>query len=246
MSDLYDTIGRGYGRYRRPDPRIAAQIHAALGQAVQIANIRAGAGAYEPVGRRVTAIEPSQIMIDQRAAGLAPCVRARAEALPFADNSFDAALASLSTHHWQDVAQGLREMRRVTRGACIFLDHDPAGMHFWLLDEYFPDLKSRLQPLLPLAIAAEVFTRVHTEPVPVPRDCTDGFLAAYWARPQYYLKAEARGAISAFATAPHAALERGLQALEQDLASGAWNQRHRDLAGQNVMDLGYRLVIARR
>src|SRR5262249_49676324 len=63
---LYDRIGRGYTTTRRPDPRIAAAIGAALGDARTVINVGAGAGAYEPSERRIVAIEPSTAMIRQR------------------------------------------------------------------------------------------------------------------------------------------------------------------------------------
>lgn len=96
---LYDRIGTSYGRFRQPDPRIAAQIGAALGSARTIIDVGAGTGSYEPAGRRVIAVEPSEVMLAQRPADAAPAVRAVAEALPFPDHSFDAALAILTVHH---------------------------------------------------------------------------------------------------------------------------------------------------
>jgi hypothetical protein len=90
---LYDTIGATYTVTRRTEPRIAAQIWAALGDARTVLNVGAGTGSYEPPGRDVTAVEPSALMRAQRPAGAAPCVAAAAESLPFEDQSFDAAMA---------------------------------------------------------------------------------------------------------------------------------------------------------
>jgi hypothetical protein len=44
LTDRYDQIGRGYVRTRREDPRFAARIAAALGEARTVANVGAGAG----------------------------------------------------------------------------------------------------------------------------------------------------------------------------------------------------------
>ena len=44
----YDTLGATYARTRQPDPRIAAQIHAALGNATDVINVGAVTGPYEP------------------------------------------------------------------------------------------------------------------------------------------------------------------------------------------------------
>jgi ubiquinone/menaquinone biosynthesis C-methylase UbiE len=114
-SALYDRIGRGYSVTRRTDSRLAALIWEALGDAKTVLNVGAGAGAYEPPDRHVVAVEPSAVMISQRPGDGPPAIRASAEALPFADDSFDAAMAVLSDHHWHDRRQGLRELRRVAR-----------------------------------------------------------------------------------------------------------------------------------
>src|SRR5262245_38267576 len=103
MSDaLYDQIGQTYRSTRRPDPRIAAAVDAALGNAASIVNVGAGSGAYEPVGKSLVGVEPSWQMIRQRPHSASPAVQAVAEALPFRPGTFDAALAVLTVHHWTD------------------------------------------------------------------------------------------------------------------------------------------------
>src|SRR5438067_1866577 len=139
MSALYDTIGRGYTTTRRGDPRIARAIHGALGEARSVLNVGAGAGSYEPLDRDVVAVEPSAVMISQRPRDGAPVVQARAEALPFADASFDAAMAVLSDHHWRDGARGRRELRRVARRRVVMFTWDPSYAEaFWLTRDYLP------------------------------------------------------------------------------------------------------------
>src|SRR5713226_6432675 len=119
-AQLYDTIGATYTVTRRTEPRIAARIWAALGDARTVLNVGAGTGSYEPPDRDVTAVEPSALMRAQRPAGAAPCVAAVAESLPFEDQSFDAAMAFATVDHWQDPVAGLREMRRVARRVVSF------------------------------------------------------------------------------------------------------------------------------
>src|SRR5580693_4972384 len=119
-AQLYDTIGATYTVTRRTEPRIAARVWAALGDARTVLNVGAGTGSYEPSDRDVTAVEPSALMRAQRPAGAAPCVAATAESLPFEDQSFDAAMAFATIHHWQDPIAGLREMRRVARRVVVF------------------------------------------------------------------------------------------------------------------------------
>ena len=242
MNALYDTIGKGYANYRRPDPRIAAMILDAVGDARSIVNVGAGAGSYEPRDRDVVAIEPSTTMIAQRPPHAATVIQASAENLPFPDKSFDAATAFLTTHHWSDLDQGLREMARVSRGPCVFLDHQMESLKFWLLQDYFPEMASRMRPLLPLEKARAVFPAIHVIPVPVPHDCADGFFCAYWRRPEMYLDPQARAAISFFANASN--VDERIDRLRLDLEDGTWLGRHGEVLRETEMDLGYRLIIA--
>jgi SAM-dependent methyltransferase len=242
LNALYDTIGKGYAKYRRPDPRIAATIEAALGDARSVINVGAGAGSYEIPGRHIAAVEPSREMIAQRPPHLVRATPGTAENLPFPDRSFDAATAFLTTHHWSDLGKGLREIRRVSRGPCVFLDHAPNGMKFWLVEDYFPEMRTGFRPLLPLDKAREVFGELSIVPLPVPHDCTDGFLAAYWRRPEAYLDPSVRKAISFFAQVADA--DPRIARLRRDLDDGTWVRRNGHLMNETAMDYGYRLVIA--
>lgn len=243
MPAAYDTIGIDYAQLRRPDPRIAARIEAALGGAQTVLNVGAGAGSYEPADREVTALEPSTEMIRQRPPGSAPVVQGSAEALPFPDQSFDAVMAVLTVHHWSDQRLGLSELRRVSRGRVVILTYDPAFRGFWLAEDYLPGLIALDEGQMPpLDVYAEVLGPVRIDPVPIPHDCTDGFLCAYWRRPAAYLDPRLRAAISSFHMLGDVSTE--LARLEADLVSGAWAARHGDLLGREELDLGYRLVVA--
>ncbi len=241
----YDTIGRDYARGRRSDPRIAARLTAALGDAPSVLNIGAGTGSYEPLDRRVVAVEPSAVMLAQRPPGAARAVQGRAEALPFRDRAFDAAMAVLTLHHWADRARGLAECARVARRRVVVLTWDPAADAFWLQRDYFPEFaRADLEVFPAMATYAEMFgpgARVEVAPVPIPRDCLDGFLGTYWARPAAYLDPAVRAGISSFA---RPGLEGGLERLRADVTSGAWHTRHGHLLAADELDLGYRLVVA--
>jgi len=246
MSTLYDRIGGSYRATRRPDPRIAALIEEALGDARSVVNVGAGTGAYEPANREVLAVEPSATMIAQRAPGSAPVIQARAEELPLADASFDAALAVNTVHHWADLRAGLRELRRVARQrVVIFLRDGRSGAPFWLVEDYLPALD---EPGRTSAIVATIEQELGPRAVPVrlPRDCVDGLFSAYWARPEMYLDGRIRRNISNFALAADEDLAWGLARLEADLASGAWDRRHGHLRSLPELDLGHRLLIAER
>lgn len=238
---IYDRIGVDYSNLRKPDPRIAAPVLAALGSASSVLNVGAGAGSYEPADRSVTAIEPSAEMICQRKPFAAPAVQGHAEALPFPDNSFDAATAILTVHHWTDKARGLREMRRVARGRVIVLTFDPAHHGSWLAD-YLPQL-ARLDEvqMLPMTEYERWLGMVEIIPVPVPADCSDGFLHAYWRRPAAYLDPRIRRGISSFWALPD--LDEGFARLREDLASGHWARRYGHLLNLDELDAGYRLIV---
>jgi SAM-dependent methyltransferase len=242
----YDTIGRTYTRTRRPDPRIAAQIDAALGSARTVVNVGAGAGSYEPADRAVIAVDPSRTMLAQRPAAGGPAVQGVAERLPFADATFDAAMATLTLHHWPDVEGGLAEMRRVARRQVIFFFDPVYSNDYWLIADYSPDLSnisSERDAPGPDRIAAVLDVR-SIAPVLVPADCTDGFGGAFWNRPDRYLDPEVQAGISSFAQLDPAAQRDLTERLRADLESGAWDERHGDLRALDACDLGYRLLIA--
>ena len=240
---LYDTIGAAYTVTRRTEPRIAGQIWAALGDARTVLNVGAGTGSYEPSDRDVTAVEPSAVMRAQRPAGAAPCVAATAECLPFEDQSFDAAMACATVHHWQDPVAGLREMRRVARRVVVFTNDFSDPDLFWLNRDYLPEFAGLLPAGLPLAELARVIG-ARVEPVLIPWDCADGFYEAYWRRPEAYLGEHVRRGISIWARVGPDAEQRAVRGLRDDLASGRWAERNRDLVDLDAAELGLRLLIA--
>ena len=240
---LYDAIGTTYTVTRRTDPRIAAQIWAALGDARTVVNVGAGTGSYEPPDRQVLAVEPSVVMRAQRAADAAPCIAAAAERLPFTDRAFDAAMAVATIHHWQDPLAGLREMRRVARRLVVFTFDGPSLSRFWLARDYLPELSEILGGHPPLTELARAIGG-RTEPVLIPWDCVDGFFEAYWRRPEAYLDEDVRRGISVWARLGPTVEQRVVQALRADVASGAWDERNQDILQADSADLGLRLLIA--
>jgi SAM-dependent methyltransferase len=240
---LYDTIGATYTVTRRTEPRIAEQVWAALGDAQTVLNVGAGTGSYEPPSRDVTAVEPSAVMRAQRPAGAAPCVDAVAESLPFEDQSFDAAMAFATIHHWPDPIAGLREMRRVARRVVVFTYDASDPDLFWLNRDYLPEFAGLLAGRPSLAELARAIG-ARTEAVPIPWDCTDGFYEAYWRRPAAYLDEHVRRGISIWARVGPDAEQRAVHSLRDDLASGRWAERNRDLVDLDAAELGLRLLIA--
>ncbi|BDZ49802.1 hypothetical protein GCM10025867_20430 [Frondihabitans sucicola] len=243
----YGTIGAGYAHYRQPDPRIKAAIVEALGDARSVVNVGAGAGSYEPRDRNVTPVEPSASMRAQRPAGLATAIDGTAEHLPFDDDAFDAAMSTFSIHQWGDLGAGLRELRRVTRGAVILLSCDPAALdRFWLV-EYAPEVirtEASRYPA-PADVARLLGGDVTTTPVPIPLDCTDGFGEAYYGRPELLLEPGARLANSAWSFVEPEVEGRFVENLTADLASGVWDERHGHLRTQPTFDGSLRLIVGR-
>jgi SAM-dependent methyltransferase len=243
----YEALGVRYSSRRRTDPRIESLVHAALGSAESVINVGAGAGSYEPSDRYVVAVEPSASMRAQRGAARVPAVNAVAESLPFDDDAFDAAMAMVTIHQWRDVSAGLRELRRVARGPVVVLSftHDTLS-DFWLMD-YVPDMLLREGPRMPAPsrVASVLGGDVSITPVPIPLDCVDGFIEAFYGRPEAFLDPAVRAAQSAWGLAEPAYIEAGMSRLAADLSSGAWDERYGALRTQPEYLGSMRLLVAR-
>lgn len=223
----YAVHGQGYASQRRTDGRIAEIVHAALGPARTVLNVGAGAGSYEPEDRHVIAIEPSAAMRAQRPISLSPAIHGEAENLPLDDKSVDASMAMVTVHQWRDLARGLGELRRVTRGPIVVLTFDGDELERFWLAEYAPELiavERRRYPQIGRIADLLGGTTQITE-VPIPIDCVDGFTEAFYARPERFLDACVRRSQSAWSFVPNEVQERFVNRLSDDLRSGAWNER---------------------
>jgi SAM-dependent methyltransferase len=241
----YERHGRTYARHRRPDPRIASRIHAALGDARTVLNVGAGAGSYEPSDRWVLAVEPSATMRAQRPVDGAPAIDARAEALPFDDDAFEAAMACVTIHHWAPVQAGLAELRRVSRGPVVIFTFELDGLPAWQ-HEYLHEGLMLERPRFPAIgdVGAALGGRTRVEHIPTPGDCHDGFFEAFWRRPEALLDPAVRGAQSIWALLETDVEERIVERLSGALASGAWDAEHGHLREQDSLDGALRLVIS--
>lgn len=227
----YGNVGDTYSKMRRADPRIARAIHGALGDARTVLNAGAGAGSYEPIDRHVIAVEPSEAMRRQRPRALAPAINARAEALPLDDQSVDASMATVTVHQWRDRDAGLAELVRVTRGPIVVLAFDPSVFGAFWLAEYAPEyIAAERARDVPTPVLVQGLggggRRVRIEPVPVPIDCTDGFVEAYYGRPERFLDESVTRAQSGWGFTQRGTLDRFRAALSSDLASGVWDRKH--------------------
>jgi SAM-dependent methyltransferase len=243
----YDAIGAGYARTRRRDPELAARIAAALGDARTVVDVGAGTGSYEPEGRHVIAIEPSDVMAAQRPRELAPAIRAVAADLPLRDDAVDAAQAVLTIHHWGETTErGVRELRRVARGPVVIVTFDAeVSARMWVPSDYLPEVAEQDRRDFPTMarLAGWLGAGTRVETVPVSRDTPDWTFASFWAHPERVLDDAARAATSGFARLDPAVDARAVAALRRDLADGTWDARHGHLRELDAYDAGLRLVI---
>lgn len=241
----YELHGRTYAQHRRPDPRIAARIHAALGDARTVLNVGAGTGSYEPTDRWLLAVEPSATMRAQRPPGAAPAIDARAERLPLDDDAVEAAMACVTIHHWEPPAAGLAELRRVTSGSVVVFTFELDALPAWQLD-FLHEGVALERPRFPAIedVAAALGGRTRVERIPTPHDCTDGFFQAFWRRPEALLDPAVRRAQSMWALLPPGGEERIVERLAAALSSGEWDAQHGHLRGEDSCDGGLRLVIS--
>ncbi|HEY3946166.1 MAG TPA: class I SAM-dependent methyltransferase [Solirubrobacteraceae bacterium] len=241
----YELHGRTYAQHRRPDPRIAARVHEALGDARTVLNVGAGTGSYEPVDRWVLAVEPSATMRAQRPPGAAPAIAAQAESLPLDDGAVDAAMACVTIHHWRPVEAGLAELRRVSRGPVVIFTFELDSLPAWQ-QEFLAEGLVKERPRFPAIehIAAVLGGRTRVERVSTPGDCADGFFEAFWRRPEQLLDPAVRSAQSMWALLDPGVEQRMVDRLAAALHSGAWDAEHGHLRGQESFDGALRLVVS--
>jgi len=244
MDAIYDDIGNNYSVTRCTDPKIAKQLYSELHGATRIVNIGAGTGSYEPEDIELIAVEPSSVMISQRKVGSHSVEQAFAEKLPFENSSFSHAMTVLSMHHWQDRARAFHEINRVATEKFVAITWDPKSEPFWLTRDYFPEIYEMDKRIFPdLEELNAYFDEVTIRPLQIPSDCKDGFLTAFWKRPEAYLDSKVRQAMSPFSKIKN--LSEGLQKLEDDLASGLWARNNHAILDSSYLDVGYRVISAK-
>ncbi len=241
MAVNYDALADAYQTYRNPDPRISEKIYSHLENARSVLNVGSGTGSYEPKHCKVVAIEPSQEMISKRSNDKAEAILGSAENIPFQDDEFDIAMGILTIHHWRNLPRGLAEMKRVAKKKVVLLTWIDDSPRFWMQD-YLPEMRKIDRQIFPTLTELESYLgNIKVEVVKIPEDCTDGFMCAYWKRPEAYLDPGVRVAISTFSRMTN--YETGLAKLKKDLESGEWMKKYRKLLEASSLDLGYRLVV---
>jgi SAM-dependent methyltransferase len=207
-------------------------------------NIGAGTGSYEPENVALVAVEPSLKMISQRKVGSYPVEQAFAEELPFENNSFSHAMTVLSMHHWENRKLAFNEINRVATEKFVAITWDPKSEPFWLTRDYFPEIHETDKRIFPdLEELNDYFDEVKMSPLRIPSDCKDGFLAAFWKRPEAYLDSDIRQSMSSFSKKTRQS--EGLQKLEDDLDSGTWAKKNHAILNASSLDVGYRMISAK-
>lgn len=225
----YNNRKHYYAKVRATEPRIQQYIDDALTDAQTVINIGAGTGSYEPAGKYVISIEPSEKMRRTRIElGRNPAINATAQHLPFDDNSFDAALAILTIHHWPDLEAGLKEVRRVAKKKIVILTYDPEKLGIFWNIEYFPEVvevERRRYPALD-RVQQAVGCSAQIRNILIPLDCKDGFQEAFYGRPEQFLDEEIRRSQSAWSFIEPSLESQYVETLRQSLESGEWDKKY--------------------
>lgn len=243
----YDGFGQKYSSHRQTDPRIAAYVDNELSSAKTILNIGAGAGSYEPTDKYVVAVEPSITMRQQRLdKGKVPAINAKADNLPFDENSFDASMAMITVHHWPDIEKGLKELRRITKNQVVIMTFDPEQLdNFWNAD-YFPEVIAVEKARYPTIdfIKSCLGGQCKVIPIPIPLDCKDGFQEAFYGRPEAFLEKQVRLSQSAWGFIPEDKQEEIVERLRADLENGTWDAKYGHFRTQEFFTCALRLIVA--
>ena len=184
-------------------------------------------------------------MIAQRAADAAPALQGVAEAIPLADDSVDAAMAVITDHHWSDRALGLAEMQRIARKRVVALTLDlTTRFEFWLMRDYLTEYGSLVPEGAPGL--CELAVGEHgddSSPCPFRTTAsTASGLRSGGGPPRISIPMYVPGSASSTCSMSEH-VERAMERLADDLASGAWAERNRDLLELDDLDLGLRLVV---
>jgi SAM-dependent methyltransferase len=218
-----------------------------LADAKTILNVGAGAGSYEPPDKYVVAVEPSIAMWEQRIKNnKVPAIIAKADSLPFDENSFDAAMAMITVHHWPDMEKGLKELRRVARRQVIVMTFDPEQLdNFWNA-EYFPEVIAVEKARYPTIdfIEKSLGGNCNVIPIPIPFNCKDGFQEAFYGRPEAFLENEVRLSQSAWGFIPEEKQADIVDRLKIDLENGTWDKKYGHFRTQENFTCALRLIVS--
>jgi ubiquinone/menaquinone biosynthesis C-methylase UbiE len=255
---LFNSIGKSYGKTRQADERIVDRLirFLSLKYGTSVADIGAGTGNYSialaETGLRIKAVEPSTMM-----SSWAPehptveWIAGYAEEIPLKNDSVEGIVSTLALPHFSDVERAIKEMARILdHGPIVIFTFDPeGGRRTWLYDyfPYFWDAFDQLPSLSEVSYMLEKATEQQTvvETFTLPPDLKDNFAAAGWRKPQLYLDKHYRANISSFRKTTPDVVEKSVNRLASDLASGRWRDKYGTILELDEMDAGYRFLFKR-
>lgn len=236
----YDKIGSGYNTTRKADPYLLSRI-------VQLLNLNpnstlldvgAGTGNYtielQKHGFQLTGVEPSEAMrmVAQQRNSEVRWLAGTAETFDL-DETFDGAIATLTTHHWNDLELGFEAIKKHLKDGAplVIFTSTPKQMSTYWLNEYFPKMISDSAVQMPTeeltihALKEAGFSRIETEKYFVKPDLQDQFLQCGKEQPELYFREDIRNGISSFRSFGYKdEVEDGLSKLREDIDSGRWKE----------------------
>jgi hypothetical protein len=116
----------------------------------------------------------------------------------------------------------------------------------WLMADYLPEVAQLDRQIFPppTRIGEWLGGRTRIESLPLPVDTPDWMLGSFWGHPERVLDAQAREATSGFARMPRDVVQRVVQSVARDLATGVWETRHGHLRELDELDVGLRLIVS--
>ena len=234
---LYNKIGIGYNETRRADRFLTSRFRQFLSPSARENYLDAGCGtgnytcALASSDYQFYGIDPSETMLEKARQRNCNVIwqKSEAENLPFENEFFAGAIASLTIHHWKDLSKSFREISRVLKekGKFVLFTSLPEQTAGYWLTEYFPKMmRDSVEPLPSLSEMENAFQAANLniekrENYFVRDDLEDMFLYSGKYRPELYLQTEIRRGISSFSNlANKAEVESGLRRLTEDIESG--------------------------
>jgi ubiquinone/menaquinone biosynthesis C-methylase UbiE len=246
---LYDKTGKGYNSTRQADPYLTeALVHHLQPQENKLyLDLGCGTGNYAIAltqkGYNFTGVDPSEKMLKEaiRKKPEMTWLPGFAEEIPALAEAFDGAIATLTIHHWKDVARGFRELHRVLKpgSRIVIFSSTPAQMqHYWLC-HYFPEMLRVSMEQMPGyeattgSLRAAGFSITSEETYEVKDNLKDLFLYSGKNKPEMYFEENVRKGISSFSALAHREeVEQGLLQLQADISSNQFNRVKAEFAHQ--------------
>lgn len=235
----YDEIGATYNGTRQADLYLTGRLLDLLQPAPDKLYLDIGCGtgnytiALADKDVNFYGVEPSETMLQEARSRHKKItwLQGTAENIPVVNNLFDAAIATLTIHHWNDLNKSFSELHRVLKdnGKIVLFTSTPEQMEGYWLNHYFPEMLKKAASQMPsFAIIEQAcmvngFEIKNTEEYNIQDDLQDRFLYIGKNNPELYFDENIRSGISAFAAlANEDETQSGLLKLRADLQNGTF------------------------